>query len=123
MLGTLAKRRKDTDPEAADTILQQREIVSVKMSELERVEGESVDLIREKNGARGCCFICLLVSPCLHNARGVWLQREIWKVRYRSNKCPPQLWVWCAGRFRGACEGDKISIERLIKLGLKDDDS
>ncbi|MEM4310897.1 MAG: CRISPR-associated endonuclease Cas1 [Nitrososphaerales archaeon] len=46
-LGTLAKRRKETNPEASDFILNQRDMIYAKLLELEKIKGDNIDSVRE----------------------------------------------------------------------------
>ena len=46
-LGTLAKRRKDSDPDSAEEIYSRREDIRPKIGEMEMVEGKNIETVRE----------------------------------------------------------------------------
>ncbi|WP_309493158.1 CRISPR-associated endonuclease Cas1 [Candidatus Hecatella orcuttiae] len=46
-LGTLAKRRKDTNPSSAEEIYNKREELRSKISEMEHVEGKNIESVRD----------------------------------------------------------------------------
>jgi CRISPR-associated protein Cas1 len=47
-LGTLAKRRKETNQELANLVLNQRELIHEKICELEEVDGNNIEQVRDK---------------------------------------------------------------------------
>jgi CRISPR-associated protein Cas1 len=46
-LGTIAKRRKDSDANSADKIYEKREEISLRIHEMEQVNGENIEYVRD----------------------------------------------------------------------------
>jgi CRISPR-associated protein Cas1 len=46
-LGTIAKRRKDSDANSADKIYEKREEISLKIREIEQIDAENIDSVRD----------------------------------------------------------------------------
>lgn len=56
LLGTLAKRRKDSDPESAETLTQMRTKISTQIPALEQIRSRTIDSARERiMGIEGNC--------------------------------------------------------------------